>query len=264
MNSMISAVVLTKNVQSGIKRCLQSLSFADEIVVVDDYSTDKTVSIAKDLGTKVHSRKLAGNFAAQRNFGLNKASHEWILFVDADEMVSKDLQLEIKTELKKAGQGVQGFCLKRQDKFLGHWLSHGETQAVKLLRLGRKEAGKWQDRVHETWKIKGQIKTLEHPLLHDRQIGIAKFMERLSRYARLRAQDLYDQQVRESIGRLLFNPLGKFLHNYGWNLGFLDGFPGLVLAWLMSWHSLLVRLWLQLLWRNDGREIFKPDPKIWQ
>ena len=150
--------------------------------------------------------------------------------------------------------------LKRQDKFLGKQLEHGETAAVRLLRLARKDAGDWQGKVHEAWEIKGKIGILSKPLLHERHLSLSEFIGRLNKYAKLRAKELYQGEIRESYGRLLVNPVGKFYHNYFWRLGFLDGWPGLVMAWLMSWHSLLVRLWLKLYWRNDGQEVFKVNP----
>lgn len=262
---MISAVVLTKNSESTIKSCLHSLAFADERIVIDDHSDDKTIVLAKRLGAQVYQRDLAGDFSRQHNFGLQKARHEWVLFVDSDERVSKESAAEIKSLVTGHwSQVYDGFYFKRQDTFLGKRLEHGETAAVSLLRLARKQAGQWQGKVHEVWHVEGKTASLKYPLLHPRPISLSRLIERLSWYARLRAQELYGKKVQESWFKLLVNPLGKFGHNYFWRLGFLDGFPGLAMAWLMSWHSLLVRIWLRLLWRNHGKDTFIPNPNTWR
>lgn len=262
---MLSAVVLTKNSQASIKSCLRSLAFADERIVIDDHSDDRTVALAKSLGAQVHERDLAGDFSAQRNFGLQKTQHEWVLFVDSDERILQGLASEIKSQVTGNRSPVyDGFYLRRQDRFLGRKLKYGETGSVRLLRLGRKGKGTWQGKVHEEWHISGKTAILNHPLLHGRDMNLSQFMDRLSWYAHLRAGELYGKNVKESWLKILVSPLGKLGQNYLARLGFLDGFPGLVMAWFMSWHSLLVRLWLRLLWRNHGKDTFVPNPKLWQ
>ncbi|OGD63264.1 hypothetical protein A2160_02030 [Candidatus Beckwithbacteria bacterium RBG_13_42_9] len=255
---MLSVIVLTKNAEKTIKECLDSLSFAGEIVIVDDLSNDNTVRIAKTLGAKVYSRKLAGDFSAQRNFGLEKARGEWSLFVDSDEKIDRDLKAEIEKELNH-NRKMNGYYFKRNDQFLGRWLRFGETGKVRLLRLGRKNKGTWQGKVHETWEIKGPTKVFENPIYHQREITISEFMDRIQNYAQLRAKELYQKRVKESPLRIFFNPLFKFLDNYFFKLGILDGEAGLAMAWLMSWHSLLVRLNLALYWRNHGQKEFKVE-----
>ena len=264
MRAMISAVVLTKNAERTIKFCLRSLAFANERIVIDDRSSDKTVALAKRLGAHVYERGLAGDFAAARNFGLQKASQEWVLFVDADEQVSQKLAGEIQQKLASVPTQVRGFYLKRRDTFLGRRLDHGETAAVRLLRLARRGSGQWQGEVHEVWKVKGRVENLDAPLDHDRNLNLSQFMTRLAVYAQIKAQERYRKHKQESLFRVFLNPLSKFIQNYFWRLGFLDGFPGLVMAWFMSWHSLLVRIWLRLLWRNHGKDTFVPNPKLWQ
>lgn len=258
---MLSAVVLTKNSEKKIRRCLRSLSFAHEVVVIDDHSKDQTVRIAKKQGARVYTRKLAGDFAAQRNFGLKKSKNHWVLFVDVDEKVSRGLKEEIERELKKDRKEINGYYFKRKDKFLNRWLKYGETARVRLLRLARKNAGNWQGRVHETWQIKEGKGTFKFPLLHLRDLGIREFMERLNNYARIRALELYRQRKKESWLKIFVFPSVKFFYNYFICLGFLDGFRGLVMAWLMSWHSLLVRIWLKLYWLNHGQENFTSSAK---
>ena len=260
---MISAVVLSHNCQKTISRCLKSLNFCEEIIVIDDYSTDQTRQVAAKNGASIFLRHLKADFSSQRNFGLNKVKNEWVLFVDADEEVTEKLRKEIKTAIEKTSSQIQGFYFKRRDKLFDRYLKYGETGKLKFLRLARKQAGKWEGKVHEVWQIKGPIKNLSGFLLHKRSMSVAQFIKRLNRYAQIRAKELYNQRKKEGWWRLFLFPGVKFFQNYIWRLGFLDGFSGLVMAWLMSWHSLLVRIWLRLYWRNKGQEIFKVNSKSW-
>jgi glycosyltransferase involved in cell wall biosynthesis len=249
---MISAVVLSKNEERNIKECLESLKWCNEIVVVDDYSTDKTRGIAKELGAKVFLHHLNNDFAAQRNFALRQAQGEWVLFLDADERIS----LELAEEIKKVTQistvvvtCVNGFWLKRQDYFAGRWLKYGEMANVRLLRLARKNAGRWKREVHEVWEIKGKVGELRNPILHYPHPTISDFLKNINFYSNLHAQALKKEGVKPSLFRIIANPLGKFIQNYILKKGFLDGMPGLIVALMMSFHSFLARA---KLWRSHG------------
>ena len=238
--TVISAVVLTKNEEKNIRDCLRSLQWCDEIIVIDDYSEDKTAAMAKRLGAKVYQRHLNSDFASQRNFGLKKAKGKWVFFVDADERVPPELKDEIEHQISIAERQA-GFYLKRQDFFGRRWLKHGETARVHLLRLGKKKAGQWERRVHEVWKIKGEVGRLKNSLLHYPHQTISEFLKEVNFYSRLHAQTLKDKGIKPSLWRIVINPLGKFLQNYFWRLGFLDGTPGLVVALMMSFHSFLAQ-----------------------
>lgn len=258
---MISAVVLTHNDEKILERCLKSISWCDEVIVVDDNSTDGTVEVAKKLGVNVFSHALNDDFAAQRNFGLAKAKGEWVLFVDSDEVVSEDLGKEIKqkldprfrgddpTSLKLRGASEKGgYSIKRKDYLAGRWLEHGESAHVRLLRLARKNAGKWVQPVHEQWNIDGTVGELTHPLLHHPHQNVAQFLEEVNRYSTLYARYLHLLGVKEPAWQIVAKPVAKFFVNYVWRLGFLDGTAGLVVACMMSFHSFLVRAKLWLLW----------------
>lgn len=235
---MITAVILTHNDEDIIEQCLRALTWCDEVVVVDDESVDGTVEVAKKLGAKVFTRKLDGDFAEQRNFGLSKAGGEWVMFVDSDEVVTNELAAEIRQKIHDENVG---YCVKRKDFFLGRWLLHGETMNVKLLRLAKKGAGKWKRPVHEVLDIKGKMGELEHPLLHSPHPNVAQFLEEINRYSTLNAKYLYSQGIRISWWQIIVYPKAKFFVNYFWRLGFLDGVAGLVVAMMMSFHSFLTR-----------------------
>ncbi|MCJ7804450.1 glycosyltransferase family 2 protein, partial [Patescibacteria group bacterium] len=235
---MISAVVLTKDEEENLPQCFESIKWCDEIVVIDDNSTDKSVEIAKKFGAKFFIHSKNDNFAQQRNFGLQKAKGDWILFVDADERISPELAKEIKEKIKSSK--LNGFYLIRQEFFGGKALKHGET-AHRLLRLGKKGKGEWRREVHETWEIKGEIGKLKNPLLHYSHKTLSEFIEHINNFSTLHAQVLLKEVVKPSLFRLLANPLAKFMQNYIFRLGFLDGTPGIIVVLMMSFHSFLAR-----------------------
>lgn len=243
---MISAVVLAKNEEENIFRCLRSISWCDEIILIDDYSEDSTVKIAKKLGAKVFKHHLKDNFAAQRNFGLKKAKGDWIFFIDADEVVSKDLADEIKTVVTQAKyKNIDGFYIKRKDFVFGKWLEHGEAGRMLLLRLGRKNAGIWKRAVHEIWQINGKVAVLNNFLLHYPHKNVAQFLTAINKYSTLHAKELAKEGRKSGFLTILFFPLGKFFRNFFWYQGFRDGLPGFLHALFMSFHSFLAqgKLW---------------------
>jgi glycosyltransferase involved in cell wall biosynthesis len=245
---MISAIILTKNEEKNIGACLDSVSWCDERIVIDDHSTDKTVDIAKEKGAKVFSRFMENDFSDQRNFGLEKAEGEWVFFIDADERVSSALWYEIMQHTSEAIEHYDGFYLKRQDTMWGRVLKYGETGNVVLLRLAKKEAGKWEGRVHEKWNIRGKTIVLKNPLDHFPHPTVTEFLKEINFYTDLRAEELFKRKTTVNWFTIIAYPKAKFILNYIFKGGFLDGLPGLVVALMMSLHSFLVRgkLWLLL------------------
>lgn len=248
---MISAVILTKNEEKNIAKCLQSLSWCDEVIVIDDESDDRTVELAKKNNAKVYSHKMAGDFAAQRNFGLEKTKGDWVLFIDADEKVTSALWYEIMSHTNNPANEFAGFYIKRVDTMWAKELKHGEVGNIKLLRLAKKDAGKWQNKVHEVWKIEGKTLTLNKSLLHYPHPTVAGFLKEINLYTDLRAEELYKKKKKVSWWSIILYPKAKFVLNYFLRRGFLDGLPGLVFALMMSFHSFLVRAKLWLLWNTS-------------
>lgn len=239
----ISAIILAKNEEKNISECIKCLSFCDEIIVIDDDSTDKTAEIAQKHKAKVISRPLKGNFSQQRNFSMTKAKYDWVFFVDADERVSPILQKEIIEKIKKPV--ADAYYLRRLDFMWGKILKHGETGSLYLLRLARKDKGAWVGAVHESWITSGTTAELENPLLHYPHVNTREFLKEINFYSTIRAKELFEQGKRTSWIQIIFYPKAKFIQNYFLRLGFLDGNAGLVFALLMSFHSFLVRgkLW---------------------
>lgn len=240
---MISAVILTKNSSATLDKTLSSLSFCDELIVVDDESTDETEDIAKKNHAILLKRVLDNDFAAQRNFGLSKAKGDWVLFVDSDEVVSQKLSDEIKVKISHTES--EGFIFRRFDELWGKTLMHGEISTVRLLRLAKRNAGIWTRPVHEVWNVKGKTEELDEPLIHRPHQTVREFLSDVDKYSTINAQTFYKQNVRTGYFGVIAYPLGKFLQNYFFRLGFLDGMPGLILALMMSFHSFLTRgkLW---------------------
>lgn len=255
---MLSAIILTKNEEENIERCLKSLDFCEEIVVVDDYSTDKTIEKIQSSNFKfqikskiqIFKRKLDGNFSRQRNFGMEKARGDWIFFVDADEEVSKDLEKEIKRVMSYE-LGVKreriAYNIKRRDYFWGRELRYGETAKIRkqgLIRLIRRNSGKWLGKVHEEFKVtnsKFKVQNLNSYINHYPHQTIKEFIQQINFYSTLRAKELHEKKYHTNIFEIIFYPLGKFIYGYFMILGFLDGQAGFVYAFLMSFHSFLVR-----------------------
>jgi glycosyltransferase involved in cell wall biosynthesis len=238
----LSAVVLARNEEKNIERCLKSLRFCDEIVIVDDNSADSTEKIAKEYKTKIYKRSLDSDFSAQRNFGMEKATGDWILFVDADEEVTVELAEEIKKNLE--GDLYNGFLIKRRDFWWGQELKYGETMKVRskgLVRLVKKSEGKWLGTVHEVLDIVGLPGMLKNYLNHYPHPTIKDFLEEVNYYSTLRAKELLNKKVSTNAFQIIMFPLGKFILTYFFKLGFLDGPAGFAYAFFMSFHSFLVR-----------------------
>jgi len=248
---MLSAVILTKNEADKISSLIKSLSFADEVVVIDDYSTDKTTSYAKKLKARVYKRHLNNDFASQRNFGVSKAINKWVLFVDADEIVSKVLAKEILKSIKS--KNVNGFYVQRWGYWLGKEMRWGEWSSSKilkkyghnkLLRLAKKDEGIWKRRVHEYWDVKGRVAELKSPLIHKSQSSLKKLLQTASFQAQLHATANKEEGKRATFLHVTTFPLAKFIVSYFFKQGFRDGTHGFVHIALMSFHSFLA--WSQL------------------
>lgn len=264
---MISAVILTKNSSSSILRTLSSVSFCDEIIVIDDGSTDDTKNIVLSKHARFIAHPLNEDFATQRNFGLQEAKGAWVLFIDSDEVVTKELQHEImhmindkgltindrKLEIDKHDDSfiihhkslINGYSIKRQDIMWGKTLRHGETASVKLLRLARKDSGVWVRPVHEVWEVKGTVGELGSPLIHYPHATVREFLADVNRYSTMNAAVFHREDVRVNPIHIIVYPVGKFIQNYFVRFGFLDGMPGMIMAVMMSFHSFLTRgkLW---------------------
>lgn len=196
------------------------------------------------------------DFAKERNILLSKAKKDWVFFVDSDEEVTKKLEEEISRAVKD--KGVQGYYVIRKDFMFGRELKHGEFSSFgrfgnsKILRLARKNAGKWKRPVHEFWDIKGRTKVLKNPLLHYPHKDLSSFISNINRFSILHAKALSLEGKKSSLLKIIVWPVGKFFYNLILRLGFLDGMEGFVVGLIMSFHSFLS--WSNLyLWQRKYR-----------
>ena len=236
MKPTLSVVILTRLANSALGRHLNILGIADEVLIISDQKPNMETLPKK---VKIFHHPLSHNFASQRNYALNLATSDWVLFLDDDEKPSSNLLKEIP---KVLNTDVEGFKIKRLDIYYGQILRHGETGKTNLLRLAKKNTGQWKRPVHEYWNINGKVVNLISPLYHFRHNLTSGFISRISHYSVLDAPALHKEGKPFSIARLLFLPTTKFIRNYFFYLGFLDGVLGLFHAYLMAIQSLTVRV----------------------
>jgi len=239
-NCRLSVCIICYNERRNIKRCLDSITWADEIVVVDSLSSDDTLEIAEQYTDSVFQRTWTG-YADQKNYALTKAHGEWVLSLDADEAVTPQLKGEILTEIVSP-DAKDGYRIPRRSFYQGRWILHSGFYPDRQLRLFRRQKARWiGGRVHERVEIAGEVGDLANDLLHYPYRGvISGQLQTVDSFSGLMAADLYEKGKRFHIPLLLFRPLFKFLEVYILKRGFLDGLPGLIIA-ATSAYALFVR-----------------------
>ncbi len=234
----ISAVIITFNEEDRLPDALTSLrGVADEIVVVDSYSTDRTPEIAMRAGAAFYQNRFE-DYGQQKNFAMHKAGHEWILNLDADERLSPELKKAIM-ELKeqKAPENIAAFAIKRKAFYLGRWIRHSGWYPDRKVRLFQKSKSSWQGRIHEKLQLTGPVAPLPGTILHYTYRDINDHIRRLNRYSDFQGEEIIRQRKKCLFLRLLILPTITFLRHYVWRMGFLDGFAGLVIAVVSSWGT---------------------------
>jgi glycosyltransferase involved in cell wall biosynthesis len=227
-SAAISAVIITRNAGGHLGACLDSLAFADEILVVDSDSTDNTVALAQAAGARVVQQAWLG-FGPQKQFAVGAARHDWVLCIDADERISPRLAHSIQQQLQDIHQPPRSYSMARCNRFLGHWLRHGEGYPDWSLRLFHRKHANWSDDlVHETVISHVAVEQLDGDLLHDSAETLMHYLEKQNRYTSLAAQRLHQTGKKAGALHLLLSPLLRFFKFYVLRLGFLDGLPGLV------------------------------------
>ncbi|MFQ5456173.1 MAG: glycosyltransferase family 2 protein [Nitrospirota bacterium] len=244
MEKGISATVITYNEEENIRECLESLNWVDEIIVVDSFSGDETVSICREFGAKVYQHKWRG-FAYQKNLSIEKASNEWILSIDADERVTPELCDEIKGIFGNQ-QIFNGYYIPRKNYFLGREIRYGGWYPDYTIRFFNRQHGRFGLReVHEKVCINGETGYLQKEIKHYSYRGISEYILRMDRYAALSAIELKKKGVIFSVSDLLFRPPLTLFKMYILKQGFRDGIHGLLLAGLYASYTFLkyAKLW---------------------
>ena len=227
----ISATIITLNEERNVARAIESLRCADEIVVVDSGSTDRTTEIAQNLGARVVESAWPG-FANQKNYAAAQASYDWILSLDADESLSEALEAEI-WRLKKSDRDpdYDAFTMPRMAKYLGRWIRHSGWYPDRKVRLYDRRKCTWVGKfVHETVKVQGKLGQLDGNLLHFTCDSLSEHLRTMDRYTTLAAQQLLDSGEKVTVGRILMTPPWTFFQTYVVKMGFLDGLEGLAIA----------------------------------
>jgi glycosyltransferase involved in cell wall biosynthesis len=224
--SRLSLIVITKNEEASIGRCLRSVAFADEMVVVDNGSTDKTVEIAHALGARVIEARDWPGFGPQKNRALDAATGDWVLSLDADEWVEAPLADEIRAAIVRANP-ADGYNIPRRSRFCGKVVRFCGWSPDYVLRLFRRERGRFSDdKVHEHVDVKGRIAKFKNPIEHDSITDLADAEDKIERYAAAAAEALRARGKSSSPLKAWLRGLGAFLRTYVWRLGFLDGRTG--------------------------------------
>jgi glycosyltransferase involved in cell wall biosynthesis len=241
----VSAVIIAKNEADAIGDALTSLSWADEIVVVDAQSTDGTVEIARRFTDRVYVRAWNG-YVDQKNYAASLATHDWIFSLDADERVTHDLSAEIR-ELLSSEPAMRGYRMPRVSFYLGRWMRTTDMYPDYQLRLYDRRHGHWDGmHVHESVKLDaGPVGHLKSELQHYPYKDLSEHLIRMDRYTTLAAQQMFEKGKRATRLELLFHPPVAFARNYILKGGFRDGKPGLIVSLVNSYYVMLkfAKLW---------------------
>ena len=245
----ISALAITFNEEENVKRYIESLSFADEIIFVDSQSTDNTVAIAKEMGVLVIDRKFT-NFSEQRNFAISQAKNDWIVFFDLDEIITPSLEAEIKSTIVCPNKKVAYF-VKRNFFFMGKKIRFGGWQNDKAIRLFNKKHCEYNGNlVHEEVKADGKIGVLKSKLNHYSYKNFDNYNDKLNLYSKLQAENLYNKKAKPSIYHFIFRPSYRFLWQYLFRFGIIDGKVGFILAYVHSFSVFKRYLQLWMMYRK--------------
>jgi glycosyltransferase involved in cell wall biosynthesis len=233
--SSISAIVITYNEEQNIEECLSSLKFADEIIVIDSKSTDATCELAKKYTGKIFSIDNL-SYGKKKNIGIENAASEWILWIDADERISVGLEAEIKNVTQKGKYNA--YYINRKSFFINKFIKHCSWYPDYTLRLFKRDTGVKFDtaEVHEKILYKGKTGRLKKDILHYTDRNIEHYVDKLNNYTSLSAIELKKKKHSPGLIDIIFRPVFTFLKMYFLRLGILDGYTGLILCVLSSYH----------------------------
>jgi len=265
----VSVIITTFNEEINVADCIESVMWADEILLVDSFSTDRTVEIAGRYPIQILQREYFGS-AAQKNWALDRVAHDWVLIIDADERVPEPLAREILTVLATQ-PAVQGFYIRRENVFIDHVIRHSGWSTDKVVRLFRRDKGRYPNRrVHADLEIEGPVPVLRHPFLHHTFRTFDQYFPKFLNYAEWGAAQAFRDGRRAGLAELVFRPWWRFLRTWVLQAGFLDGMHGFVLCSLQAFGVFLkyARLWEYRIRAARGEEIrlpaFDDDASTWR
>lgn len=241
----VAAAIIAKNEEARIEECLRSLLWADEIVVLDSFSTDRTVEICQRYTDRVFQKPFE-NFSKQRNCALDLVTCPWVLFVDADERVTPELAAEVRQAIAKATAHLQsrdesevGYWVPRRNFIWGKWMRHAGWYPDYQLRLLRVREARYDERreVHEVAEVQGSTGYLQHALIHYNYDTVSEFLAKQETYSIYEARLMFHRGIRPRWKNYLGAPAREFLHRYYKLQGYRDGLHGLVLSTLLAWYK---------------------------
>ena len=242
--SAVTALIPTHNEEQNIEECLRSVEWCEEILVIDSYSTDATVEIARRHGARVLAHEYV-NSAAQKNWAIPQASHPWVLLVDADERVTPGLREELRRLIDR-GPEADAYTIRRVNYFLGRQVRHGGWESDRVIRFFRRDSTRYQNRqVHAEVESPGPAPELGSPLLHYSFRSFSQYWPKIQRYSDWGASQAFSEGRRAGFATILLRPAGRFFKMYVLRMGFLDGVHGLVLCVLSAFSVYLkyAKLW---------------------
>ncbi len=254
----ISVCIIAGNEEKNIRRCIESATWANEIIVVDSFSTDRTVEICREYTDRVYQHEWLG-YIGQKNLIKDMAKNPWILFLDADEEISPALRDEIQAEFNSGrNTEINGYEFPRMVRFLGRWITHGDWYPDIKLRLFRKEKGTCGGKEpHDRTTVKGKVKRLKAPIFHYTYNNIAEQLTSLNKFTSISAKGKYCEGRYFGLPDVLFRPTLRFLRCYFLRKGFMDGLPGLIIATTVAFG---VFIKYAKLWEIQHEENHHPEP----
>lgn len=256
MTSPLSVILITKNEERNIAACLDSVAWAEEIILVDAESDDRTVELARGYTGRVFVEPWRG-YAEAKSSALSRASREWVLWIDADERVTPELAQEIREIVSRNPSGIDAYRIARRSYFLGSRIRHCGWYPGYSMRLFRRGKARFSSaRVHEGLIVEGRTEKCAHDFLHYTDETLEQYFGKYNSYTTLAAEELHAAGKRAKLGDLLLRPSFTFLKMYILRLGFLDGITGLILCALSASYvfTKYAKLWALGRKRADGRE----------
>lgn len=236
--ALLSVVIITYNEEKNIRDCLECVKWADEIIIVDGFSSDKTIAICQEYTDKIYQKENVSNLNINKSYGFEKARGKWIIHLDADERVSVDLAKEIR-EVVSGESKFEAYKIPRQNYYFGRWLKYGGHFPDYQLRLFKSGKARFEcQHVHERLQVEGRVGCLNHPLVHHSYPTISQYLTKFDFYTRFEADYMFQNKKRYFAPyELVINPISKFIRRYFFKLGFLDGLPGFLAC---VFHSLSI------------------------
>ena len=248
----LAVIILTHNEEHHIEACIRSAAFADEILVIDDMSTDRTAELAQSLGARVITHPLAGDFAGQRNFALMQTDADWVLYVDADERVNEGTEMELRRIMAADARAV--YEIKRINLVFGQRMYYGGHRPDYPRRFFPRDAVHWTGLVHERTESELPVRRMGGSLLHHTYESWEQYFQKFNQYTTLMAERQHREARHASFLKILLDPPFAFFRYYILQRGFLDGRLGFIMAMCHGFYTMIKYVKLAVLWQMHGAE----------